>query len=206
MAVVNRRRRVSRAGGLLAVVTIGLVVLGVYVQVRTAPGPVVVPDPAYEAQTEIRLSLIPGAGNGLFARVPITAGEVVGELGGRLVVDSDPVHGFAYLAALEACALPVAEPYRYLDARQHGGHVSRINFAPHRINGTVTGLQNTELEQLCEHPWVIFTATRDIEAGEELLASYGDEYDYDFMWRPEVQAYFCERAAIDCSGGFSFDP
>jgi len=35
-----------------------------------------------DKRTEIKKSLIPNAGNGLYARVPIKKGEVIGELGG----------------------------------------------------------------------------------------------------------------------------
>ena len=43
----------------------------------------------YESRTTVKKSMIPGAGNGLFATVRIKKGEVIGELGGRLVSADD---------------------------------------------------------------------------------------------------------------------
>jgi membrane-associated protease RseP (regulator of RpoE activity) len=194
-------------GVLLGVVLGFAVLLGVYQQTRARTGDIVTPDPAYEARTEIRPSLVPGADNGLFAVAAIREGAVIGELGGRLVETADPVYAFAYLAALKDCALSKAQPYKYLDSRELGGHVSRINFAPRAINGVATGLQNAQIDQLCQHPYIVFIALRDIEPGEEILTSYGDSYDYDpFMNDAVVQTYFCQEAEIDCSHGFSYDP
>lgn len=163
-------------------------------------GPILKPKASYEARTVIAPSAIPGSGNGLFAKVRIKAGEVIGELGGELVDEPDLMNPSAYLAGLPDCAFNLIPPYRYIDSKDHGGHVSRINFAPSRINGKETGFQNARIERICASPWVIFVATRDIAPGEEMFASYGPDYGYGrFMNEPQIRDYFCALANVDCS-------
>lgn len=173
---------------------------------RAKQGPVVIPKASYEARTVIAPSAIPGAGNGLFARVRIAKGEIIGELGGRLLAEPDPKNGSEYLAGLPECALARVKPYIYIDSKFLGGHVSRINFAPRLINGKETGFQNSRIERVCESPYVIWTATQDIEPGTEIWSSYGPDYNYDrFMDIPEVRDFFCGRAGIDCRDKFEYD-
>jgi len=44
-------------------------------------------------------------------------------------------------------------------------NVSRINFAPNKINGIETHFQNAGIRQLCIYPYFVFVALRDIEPG-----------------------------------------
>jgi SET domain-containing protein len=201
----------ASVGVIGAVVLAALLLAGLLAAVQSqdpaADAAVLTPDPRHERLTAIRPSQIPGAGNGLYAIAPIRKGDVIGELGGRLLAEIDDDEGYHYAASILECAWPSSGHYRFLDSRDHGGHVSRINFAPSGINGVETHLQNAAIEQLCEPPYVVFVALRDIEPGEEIWASYGEQYDYEpFMQLPEVQAYFCAMARIDCSTGFTFEP
>jgi SET domain-containing protein len=157
-----------------------------------------------DKRTVIKKSLIPGAGNGLFAAVKLKQGQVIGELGGRLVQEFP--HDNHYVAALLDCALKEAAPYKYLDSKDYGAHVSRINFAPSKINGIETHFQNARLERLCKHPFVHFVALRDIQPGEEIWSSYGPNYDYErFMKIPEVRDFFCGRLKTDCRETYSYE-
>jgi len=88
-----------------------------------------------DKRTVVKLSTVPNAGNGLFAAVEIKKGEVIGELGGRLVTEEDYPSGNDYMAALLECAWEETHPYKYLDSKEFGANVSRINFAPGKING-----------------------------------------------------------------------
>lgn len=159
-----------------------------------------------DKRTAIRPSKIPGAGNGLFAQVKIKKDEVVGELGGQLRTDEDYPTGNYYMASIPECAWEETKPYRYLDSKHFGANVSRINFAPKKINGVETKFQNAALIQLCEHPYVIFRATRDIAPGEEIWASYGPNYDYSFMAVKEVKEFFCSLAKVTCGEEYTFEP
>ena len=159
-----------------------------------------------DKRTIIKPSKIPGAGNGLFAAVAIKKDEVIGELGGQLRTDEDYPQGNYYMASIPQCAWEETQPYRYLDSKHFGAHVSRINFAPRTINGTETKFQNSALVQLCEYPYVIFRATRDIAPGEEIWASYGPNYDYGFMAVKEVKEFFCGLARVACGDEYSFEP
>ena len=159
----------------------------------------------HDKRTVIRPSTIPNAGNGLFALVKIKDGEVIGELGGQLVSDDNYPEDSFYIAAIPECAWEKARPYKYIDSKEHGANVSRINFAPREINGVKTGFQNAAIKQLCEAPYFIFVAAKDIEAGAEIWSSYGDDYDYDsFMKLPEVREFFCGLVKINCREEFTY--
>lgn len=163
-------------------------------------------DKSYEKKTVIKKSTIPNAGNGLFAAVKIKKGEVIGELGGRLVTADAMPKDTHYLAGIPECAWEKAAPYRYIDSKDYGAHVSRINFAPQKINGIDTHFQNAAIKQLCQHPYFIFMALRDIEPGEEIWSSYGPHYDYErFMRAPAVRNFFCALAKIDCRQKYDYE-
>lgn len=187
-----------------AIVVPGTGVL-LYAQESADDGRVLVPNRVYETRTVVRKSTIPNAGNGLFAAVEIARGEVIGELGGRLTLTDELPEGNGYLAAIAECAWEKSHPYTHIDSKEGGGHVSRINFAPSEINGIETNFQNAAIRQLCEPPYVVFVATREIEPGTEIWASYGPSYDYDrFMLLPEVRDFFCGLLAIDCHEAYSY--
>lgn len=170
-------------------------------------GPVLLANRVLDARTVIKPSAIPGSGNGLYAVVRIKAGEVIGELGGQLLEEPDLNNPSAYLAGLDDCATQNIPPYRYLDSKDYGGHVSRANFAPKAINGRETNFQNAKIERRCEAPYVVFVATKDIEPGTEIWASYGPHYGYErFMHLTPVKNFFCGLLNMDCSQNFEFEP
>jgi len=201
------KRRIS-----LTALFIALLLLPSRMVLRSAetPGkmvPVLKINKDLDKRTEIKPSSIPGAGNGLFAVVAIKKGEVIGELGGRLVTDEEHPVGNHYLASIPECAWKETKPYKYLDSKDYGGNVSRTNFAPSKINGIETNFQNAELDQLCKYPYVVFIAAKDIEPGAEIWSSYGPKYDYDkFMYAPKVRDFFCGRLKIDCHKHYTFEP
>jgi SET domain len=162
-------------------------------------------DKRLDKKTVIKKSSIPNAGNGLFAVVKIKKGEIIGELGGRLVAANARPKDTHYLAMIPECGRQNAGGYRYIDSKDYGAHVSRINFAPKRINGIETHFQNAVIKQLCQHPYFIFVALRDIEPGEEIWSSYGPKYDYDrFVRAPAVRDFFCGLAKIDCRKNYNY--
>lgn len=169
--------------------------------------PVLKIDQDLDKRTVIKPSRIPGAGAGLYAAMAIKEGDVIGMLGGQLRTDEDYPAGNYYLASIPECAWEETKPFKYLDSKHFGAHVSRINFAPLKINGIETGFQNAALRQLCNYPYVIFVALRDLEPGQEIWASYGPYYHYDqFMYEPSVKEFFCNLAKIDCRESYSFEP
>lgn len=159
-----------------------------------------------DRRTVIKPSKIPGGGNGLFAGVAIKKDEVIGELGGQLRTEEDYPPDNYYLASIPECAWEETYPYRYLDAKHFGANVSRINFAPKKINSIETRFPNSALVQLCNYPYVVFVALRDIEPGEEIWASYGPYYDYSFMAASEVRIFFCSLLKIECGEEYTFEP
>ncbi len=205
-----RVRAVMRVVAVLVSVMLGFLIFveGAPAQDEPPPprGPILLANPTFDLRTVIAPSQIPNAGMGLFALQPIKAGEVIGELGGQLIEEPDLANPSAYLAGLPDCAFEQIPPYRYLDSKDHGGHVSRANFAPRVINGYETNLQNTRIERVCRQPYVLFMATKDIAPGEEIWVSYGPDYYYDgFMSLPEVRDFFCGLVQLDCRERFEFD-
>ena len=169
--------------------------------------PVLKINKALDKRTVIKPSTIPNAGNGLFAAAPIKKGEVIGELGGRLVTDDDHALGNHYIATIHRCAWEETKPYKYLDAKDYGGNVSRANFAPSKIDGIETKFQNAAIRQLCHHPYFEFVAVEDIAPGTEIWTSYGPRYNYDrFMYVPEVRDFFCGKLKIDCRKKYTYEP
>lgn len=162
-------------------------------------------EPSLDALTEVKPSRIPGAGLGLFAKVPIAAGDTIGHYAGRLMKGTD-VTDSSYLVKLEPCAAEKLFPFRYVDGLQGGGQVIRINFAPKTINGVETHLQNAAIDTICDAPYVVFRAIDDIPPGREILTSYGKQYHYDFMQFPNVREHFCKDTGVDCTKGFTFEP
>ena len=189
----------------LTVVFISAISASIYTQRFAQEAAILKINQQYEKKTVIKTSTIPGAGNGLYAAVKINKDEIIGELGGRLVSDDDKSHGNHYIASIPECAWEKTHPYKYIDAKEHGGHVSRINFAPSEINGIATHLQNATIKQICEYPYFIYIAVRDIEPGEEIWSSYGPDYEYNhFMNIPEVRDFFCGLVKLDCRDRFTF--
>ena len=169
--------------------------------------PVLKINKALDKRTAIRPSTIPNAGNGLFATVLIKKGEVIGELGGRFVTGEDHSLGNHYIASLHRCAWEETKPYKYLDAKDYGGNVSRANFAPRKIDGIETHFQNAAIRQLCHFPYFELVAVKDIEPGTEIWTSYGPHYHYDrFMYAPEVRDFFCGKLKIDCGKKYTYEP
>jgi len=159
-----------------------------------------------DKRTVIKPSTIPNAGNGLFAAVHIRKGEVIGELGGRLVTDEEDTTGNHYIAGILECAWEETYPYTHLDSKEFGANVSRINFAPSKINGIETNFQNAEILRLCTYPYFVFAALRDIEPGDEIWSSYGPSYDYNrFMNEPDVRDFFCGLLKMDCSQQYTYE-
>lgn len=160
---------------------------------------------ALDRRTEIRKSDIPGAGLGLFALQDIKEGEMIGEYGGSLVTEDNYPVDDRYVAFLPECALKKPGPYGYVDGMKSEAHVTRINFAPRRINGRETHLQNAAYAYNCRPPYMYFYATRDIKKGEEIYADYGSNYDYSFMNHGVVRTYFCGLLSIDCYARYDFE-
>jgi hypothetical protein len=187
---------------LLVVLGLGAVVPSVLLRTRWLPT-----NDAYDVSTRIAPSTIPGGGEGLFAARDFTAGEVVAEMGGRLVFYRDSAPGRrGYLFTPPPCAKRDVWPFDAVDGEVNGGRAWKVNFAPSRINGVATNFQNTQGRFICERPYVVYETTRRVPKGEEFLVGYGPNYEYDFMARPEVRDHFCGRLDLDCTQQFVWEP
>ncbi len=155
---------------------------------------------------EVRDSLIPGAGKGLFAKYDLAAGTYVGHYDGTYLsqaeIDALDDHTTSYLFLLPECA---DEPIYAGIAGDLEHPISKVNFAPSTVNGHPTHLQNVDFIEQCDEPYEKLFTTRFVHAGEELYTDYGPDYPYDFMAFDTVQAYFLEVAGAPTLAEFTWD-
>uniref|UniRef100_A0A7S0P2K7 SET domain-containing protein n=1 Tax=Calcidiscus leptoporus TaxID=127549 RepID=A0A7S0P2K7_9EUKA len=115
---------------------------------------------------QVRPSLIPNAGNGLFATRRFSAGEMVGEYHGQVLtlLQATRLEKRDYL--MGGFGLNV-----HIDAR------FALNASARYINDHFDAKKiNARFEKLKPQRRAIAIATRDIRAGEEIYASYGETY------------------------------
>ncbi len=112
---------------------------------------------------EVRPSLIPGAGNGLFTTRFCAAGTMLCEYKGTRLT------GAQLLRTRDWSYIDTYGRQFFIDARQHPGVKAR--YVNHHFDPS---MRNVRFDY---HDGRIFqVATRDIEPEEELYADYGDEY------------------------------
>ena len=155
---------------------------------------------------EIRDSLIPGAGKGLFAKVAIPAGTYIGSYHGAYVTDPE-IDALDDLRAEYLFLLP--------DCAEEGEHtgiagdldhpISKVNYAPAELNGQPTHLRNVDFMEYCERPYERLYTTRAVRAGEELYTDYGSEYPYTFMALQSVQQHFLDVTGIPAQAEFTWE-
>lgn len=147
---------------------------------------------SYERHLDVRTSQIPHAGNGVFTKVAIPRGTVLGAYTGEFITEEE--YGrrasegkWTYMMGLLDCARPHTGGIVTIDGIS-GNAFTRMNYAPAEF-------QNVKFEKICEPPYVKIVALRDIAAGEELWVDYGPRYRYDFMQDPAVIAFFADLRA-----------
>lgn len=143
-----------------------------------------------EKDLQIRKSNIPGAGNGVFAKVDFPANETLGPYTGKFITDDKHLelaekNEWQYLMGLSDCATKNTNGYNVIDGRG-GSIMTIINYAPKEF-------QNVRYHKTCEPPFVQIVTTRKVLAGEELYVDYGPDYIYDFMEYPEVKKHFAKK-------------
>ncbi|MBN1534884.1 MAG: SET domain-containing protein [Spirochaetes bacterium] len=143
----------------------------------------------YEEHLFVNKSRIPDAGNGVFTDRFIPAGAKLGSYGGRFITRKEHLllvaqNRWHYVMKLKPCAASHTGGYTRIDGAQ-GNVFTRINYAPKPF-------QNVRFVKICDPPYVLVYATRDINPGEELYIDYGKNYRYDFMKYPRVVHYFEE--------------
>jgi uncharacterized protein len=122
-----------------------------------------------EKKVEIRDSVLPGAGKGLFAKEPIPRGSKIVEYKGKIttwkeVDDDDGNNGYIYYV----------KRHHVIDARGYrGGMAHYANDA--RGISRVKGVANNA-EYVEDGLRVFIEAKKDIPAGAEILVEYGKEY------------------------------
>jgi SET domain-containing protein len=156
----------------------------------------------YEERLVVRESRIPNAGNGVFTEHFIPAGARLGSYGGRFITGKEhrtlvAMNKWHYVMGLKPCVAAHTGGYTRIDGAQ-GNVFTRINFAPKQF-------QNVRFVKICDPPYVLVYATRDIHPGEELYIDYGKNYRYDFMRDPRVVRYF-EDLGKDRPGTVSPSP
>lgn len=158
----------------------------------------------------VKSSLIPNAGEGVFAKKKIPKGMLIGYYLGTYLTMEEARELYKknehhYFFGTPECANKPETPY--IDGiRDH--YTSKVNFAPNKINGKEANLINVHFKKFCKEPLVRLFASRDILPGEELYVSYGSDYEYFFMNDPAVRKFFLEKSGIklDSLEDFQFEP
>ena len=135
----------------------------------------------------LKISRIPGAGMGVFATKDISKGTEIGEYKGKFISDEEywklvNADEWHYVMGLDECSYKFTNGIKYIDGRV-GNFTTRINFAPEEF-------QNVKFKKVCEKPYVVVIATKDIKKDDEIYVDYGPNYIYDFMELPEVKNHF----------------
>ncbi|MBP9887382.1 MAG: SET domain-containing protein [Leptospiraceae bacterium] len=143
-----------------------------------------------EKDLQVLKSKIPGAGKGVFAKVDLPMGEVLGPYTGRFISEAEHIKlaqkgEWQYLMGLEDCVSKYTNGFTVIDGR-YGSIMTIINYAPKEF-------QNVRYHKICEPPFVQIVTTKPIKAGAELYVDYGPDYIYDFMEYPEVKKYFANK-------------
>ena len=122
-----------------------------------------------EKKVEVKESMLPGAGKGLFAREPIPKGTRIVEYKGKIttwkeVDDDDGNNGYIYYI----------KRHHVIDASRHTSALARYaNDARglQRLKGTTNNAEYVE-----DDLKVYIESRKDIPAGAEILVEYGKEY------------------------------
>ncbi len=122
-----------------------------------------------EKKIEVKASVLPGAGKGLFAKEIIPKGTRIVEYKGKIttwkeVDDNDGNNGYIYYVKRN----------HVIDASRHASALARYaNDARglQRVKGIKNNAEYTE-----EGLKVYIESVKDIVAGEEILVEYGKEY------------------------------
>lgn len=155
----------------------------------------------YENTLEIRTSNIPNAGKGVFATEPIPEGAVLGHYTGRYITQREHRelsrrNKWHYVMKLLDCAAKHTGGYTRIDG-MNGNVFTRLNYAP-------VEFRNVRFRKICEEPYVLIIAIKNIHAGEELYVDYGPNYTYDFMKDRKVRDFFKklrDRANVNAGRG-----
>ena len=113
---------------------------------------------------EVRPSTIPGAGKGLFTRVPVAEGDTIGYYTGRGIDEaefSDPDRPFS------AYVLWVCRTHIIVGEGPESNYTRYINHSDD---------PNAFLVVSTRWKTARFEALRDIEPGEEIFFDYGEDY------------------------------
>ena len=123
----------------------------------------------FEKKVEVKESMLPGAGKGLFAKEPIPKGTRIVEYKGKIttwkeVDDDDGNNGYIYYI----------KRHHVIDASRHTSALARYaNDARglQRLKGTTNNAEYVE-----DGLKVYIESRKDIPAGAEILVEYGKEY------------------------------
>lgn len=125
---------------------------------------------------EVKLSLIPNAGNGLFATVPFAKGALITEYDGYYV-SKDAAKELAERnpeAASHFRGVPTGDVIAGFKLPKEADGWGGASFANDRRDSS----NNSKLEDIWQGPVcrVFLVATEDIAAGDEICTSYGSTY------------------------------
>lgn len=123
----------------------------------------------FEKKVEVKVSVLPGAGKGLFAKELIPKGTRIVEYKGKIstwkeVDDDDCNNGYIYYV----------KRHHVIDASRHANSLARYANDAKGLR-RVTGITNNA-EYVEEGLKVYIESRKNIPAGSEILVEYGKDY------------------------------
>jgi hypothetical protein len=125
--------------------------------------------PAYTENVTVNNSLIRGAGLGLFATADFQAGQLIGVYAGDIITqDAAALRDSDYMATIPNCETVVDSRDKYCCFTRYANDC----ITDHELNADFT-----VFPEQAGLLWL--EANQDIDAGEEIYVSYGDDYFND---------------------------
>jgi len=123
----------------------------------------------FEKKVEVKVSVLPGAGKGLFAKELIPKGTRIVEYKGKIttwkeVDDDDGNNGYIYYV----------KRHHVIDASRHSNSLARYANDAKGLR-RITGITNNA-EYVEEGLKVYIESRKNIPAGSEILVEYGKDY------------------------------
>jgi len=129
----------------------------------------------------VKKSTIPGAGLGLFAKVPLKKGDCLELVGAQVPIQS--ITDIAtYYAGKYKFAATDKDPTRYVIPM---GYAAFVNHCQEKQNVQIVAAKGRSPKNP-NSGQIVYLFLRDIEPDEELLGDYGPKWEETFRWLEKV--------------------
>lgn len=131
---------------------------------------------------DVRPSTVPGAGLGLFAKVPLKKGDCLELVGVYVPVQSITDIATYYAGKYKFAGSDKNPPNRYVVPM---GYAAFVNHDQERQNVQIVAAKGRSTKNP-NAGQIVYLFLRDISPGEELLGDYGPQWEQTFRWLEKV--------------------